>query len=185
LDLLSAGAHAALRSPSKLILDELEKIDMFRSAPVAEPAPEMGNIFPTSEPPIPLTHLALDLPEPPIGWVAYLNNIGVEVVEDGIGRSAVSSVDARMLIAEYRAAEAVKAEMRARQEREAIESDRHWRAQLPHGLPWYDIPDGVLPVVAMTQAARDAQPKRLSPLQEALSQSSMTFHSFAPTSDEE
>jgi hypothetical protein len=41
---------------------------VFRTAPVVESAPEVP-----AEPPVPLSLLALDLPEPPVGWVAYLN----------------------------------------------------------------------------------------------------------------
>jgi hypothetical protein len=105
---------------------------------------------------IPITQLALDLPEPAEGWIAFLDAKGVEVVTDDIGRLSISRGDARRLFAEHRESEARKAEMRAVAERRAIESDRQWRAQLPRGVPWYEIPPGVLPVVAMTQADRDA-----------------------------
>lgn len=129
--------------------------------------------------------LSLDLPEPPLGWAAYLNAKGVEVVGDDIGRASISRDAARQLFDEYRADEVRKAEHRARQEREAIEADRQFRAQLPRGLSWVDVPPGVLPVVAMTAADRAAQPKRTSVLQEALSGESMTFHRFSPAEDEQ
>jgi hypothetical protein len=122
-----------------------------------------------------LSHLSLDLEELPIGWVAYLNNIGVEIVEDSIGRSAVSSVDARMLIAEVR-----KAEKRAALERHAVESDQQFRAQLWSGVPADRLPPDVHPAAVMLQVSRDAQPKRKSVLQEALSRTdTLTFHSLA------
>jgi len=41
--------------------------------------------------PIPLSVLSLDLSVPPIGWVAYLNNKGVEIVVDDLGRSCSAS----------------------------------------------------------------------------------------------
>jgi hypothetical protein len=129
---------------------------MFNKAAAAEPAPDV------EVPPdvIPVSHLALDLPEPEFGWVAYLTGRGVAVIEDGIGRSAISSADARMLISEHRADEARKAEMRAESEKRAVEADREWRSQLPRGLPWYEVPDGVLPATAMLAADRAAQPRR-------------------------
>jgi hypothetical protein len=38
----------------------------------------------------------------------------------------------------------------------------------------------------MLQSARDSQPKRLTPLQEALSNSgTLTYHSLSPTSEDE
>jgi hypothetical protein len=55
---------------------------MFNKTPVTEPAHEVSDMPNT---PIPLTHLALDLPEPPIGWAAYLNNIGVELLRMTLG----------------------------------------------------------------------------------------------------
>lgn len=85
-----------------------------------------------------------------------------------IGRLSISRGNARRLFDERREAEARKAEMRAESEKRAVEADRQWRSQLPRGVPWYEVPDGVLPVVAMTAADRAAQPRRLSPLQEAL-----------------
>jgi hypothetical protein len=155
---------------------------MFRTAPAAEPD---HDVIEPLEPLVPLSVIQLDLDGPAEGWASYLASRDIAVVLDDIGRLSISRDAARQLFDERREAEARKAEMRAESEKRAVEADRQWRSQLPRGVPWYEVPDGVLPVVAMTQAARDAQPKRLSPLQEALSQSSMTFHSFAPTSDEE
>jgi hypothetical protein len=58
------------------------------------------------------------LPEPAGGWVAYLAGRGIEVITDDIGRDAISRDDARLLIAERRAAEARKREVAERQERQ-------------------------------------------------------------------
>ena len=160
---------------------------MFRSTPVIEHTESntpraVAQVDPADL--IPLSVLQLDLPAPGGGWNAYLSNRHIEIVTDDLGRASILRVDARMLFDEKRANEVRQAERRAEAEKGAIESDRQWRASLPHGLPWYDVPDGVLPVVAMTQAARDAQPKRLSPLQEALSGESLTYHRL-PSTDEE
>jgi hypothetical protein len=110
---------------------------------------------------LPLSVLELDLTAPVEGWTAYLNSRSIPVVEDDLGRLAVARDAARRLF------------------------HRQWRAQLPSGVPWYEIPPDVLPVVAMTQADRDAQPKPLSPLQEALSGESMVYHRLGSTPDEE
>jgi hypothetical protein len=154
---------------------------MFRNAAAVEPAADV------EVPPdvIPVSHLSLDLPEPPIGWTAYLNNIGVEIVEDGIGRSAVSSADARMLIAEHRANEERKAQRRKLAEAQAVADDQIRRAQIWQGIPADDLPPGVAPAAVMLQASKDARPKRTSVLQEALAGSqTLTYHPL-PTSDEE
>jgi hypothetical protein len=128
---------------------------------------------------IPLSHLSLDLDTPPIGWVAYLNNIGVEIVVDDLGRSAISRVDDRRLFDQHRADEVRKAELRAESEKRAVEADRQLRAQMPAGVK---IPDGMSYAEAAMQAELDAlsyQPGRRSPLADALDNSGMTFHSLA------
>ncbi len=155
---------------------------MFRSLPVTDPPPHV-NVVP-SEQLVPLSVLALDLPAPAEGWTGYLNSRGVAIVTDDLGRVAITRDDARRLFVEKREAEARGREMAAEVERQAIEQDRQWRANLPSGMPWYEIPDGVLPVVAMTQAAHDARPRRATPLEEAFSGEGMTFHSLGPDGDE-
>ena len=46
------------------------------------------------------------------------------------------------------------------------------------GVPADQIPDGVLPATAMLLAAKDAAPRRRTPLQEALdNDGSLTYHS--------
>ena len=134
---------------------------MFKTpARVVQPPRDVGPAVPIEVGVVTLSHLSLDLSEPPLGWVAYLAGRGVAVVEDDLGRPSIPRAAARMLFDEHRADEVRKAEHRQRQEREAVEADREWRSQLPHGVPWYEIPDGVLPAVAMTAADKAAQPRR-------------------------
>jgi len=81
---------------------------------------------------IPISHLSLDLSEPIVGWAAALSERGIELLEDDIGRKAISREDARTLMAE-------------RREREArvLEDQRRRRAEradlkLPTGVPAID-----------------------------------------------
>jgi len=124
---------------------------MFRTTAVTEPPHDVD----TSEPPIPLSVLSLDLPEPPAGWIAYLNNIGVEVVVDDVGRSAISRVDAKQLFDEHREAEALKAEKRAAAEKRAIEL-----------------------------ASQSYRPRRASVVEDLLDNSGITFHPIQHGGDE-
>ena len=122
------------------------------------------------------------------GWTAYLNNIGVEVVEDDIGRAAIHRHDARMLISEHRSAEAVKAEKRAAAERQAVESDRAWRASLPSGVPAGALPPGMSYAEAVHQASLDSltyQPRRTSVVEDLLSNDGITFHPIQHGAEEE
>jgi hypothetical protein len=150
---------------------------MFRTAPAAEPAPDV--MVPADL--IPLSVLELDLGAPVEGWLAYLNAKGVEVVTDYLGRLSISRGDARQLFDERREVEARQAEKRAAVEREAIESDQQRRSQLFAGIPASMIPADVAPAAAMLQAAHDAAvTRRVTPLQEALSRSEgMTYQSLA------
>jgi hypothetical protein len=111
---------------------------------------------------IPLSHLSLDLPVPAAGWLIELERRGIEVVVDDIGRRSVARDVARMLIAEQAEAEMRRREVMARVELAAEEKDRQFRAQLHPGIPWHRMPDpgGLLPVMQMTAAAKDAQPRR-------------------------
>jgi hypothetical protein len=150
---------------------------MFKTAPVTEDVLDM-----TTDPvPIPLSVLELDLPTPVTGWLIELDRRGIKVLTDDIGRLAISRADARLLIAEQRADEVRKREVAARQEAAAVAADRAFRAALPKGLPWYELPDGVSPAEAWQAAELAAQPKRESVLQHALANSGeMTYHSLAP-----
>ena len=134
---------------------------------------------------IPLSVLSLDLEAPPIGWATELAARGVEIVLDDLGRPAIARADARQLFAEAAAAEVRQREVAERNERAAIEKDREFRAGLNKGIPWHHLPDGVSPAEAMAAADRATRPKRLTPLQEALSGESMTFHSFGSEQDEQ
>jgi hypothetical protein len=161
--------------------------------PVAVSVPSGLNTFFVTEPAsdvkvsadlIPLSALALDLDAPAEGWPVFLADRHLEIVLDDLGRSAISRDAARRLFDERRENEVRARELAERQEREAVARDQEWRARLPRGVPWYEVPDGVLPVVAMTAADRAAQPKRATVLQEALSGESMTFHRFGTAENE-
>ena len=123
----------------------------------------------------------MDLPVPPIGWAAYLNNIGVEIVEDGIGRSA----DARLLFSQHRADEAREAEVRAESERRAVEADQRWPASLGHGVK---VPDGMTYVEAAQSAELDSlaggyRPGRRSLVEDVLDNDGMSFHPIQHEAD--
>jgi hypothetical protein len=136
--------------------------------------------------PVPLSHLVLDLAERPAAeWGPFFAARGVEVVLDDLGRPAVSRTDAHRLFAEAREMEALAREVAARREAEAIEQDRQRRASIWTGVSADDLPVGAAPAAAMLAAARDAEPKRTTPLQEALSGESMTFHSYQSTPEDE
>lgn len=147
---------------------------MFRTTPVTEPdAPD--DVVPAEL--IPISYIQLDLPAPleAGGWHAYLAAKGIEVLTDDLGRLAVSRGDARQLFVERREAEARHREVLAERDRQAIESDRRWRAQV-----WTSAPavEGVPAATLMLQSNKDAQPKRTSPLEEALAGETMTYHAW-------
>jgi hypothetical protein len=132
---------------------------------------------------IPLSHLELDLPAPTTGWLIELDRRGISVITDDIGRQAISRDDARRLITEKHENERRQHEVAARTEQAAIERDRQWRASIWGGAP---AVEGVSAAALMLQADKDAQPRRRSVLQEALANSEgMTFHSLAPTPEDE
>jgi hypothetical protein len=142
---------------------------MFRSTDAATAAPTHGDVDPAEL--IPLSHLALDLDQPSVGWAAYITGRGIEVVVDDIGRPSVSRSDARQLFDERREAEARQAAKREAAEREAIERDQQFRSQLWTGVSADYLPADVAPAAA----------KRLTPLQEALSNSgTLTYHPCLP-----
>jgi hypothetical protein len=157
---------------------------MFGTSTKTDIEPDHQDVAP-AEDPVPLSVLALDVDPPAIGeWSAYLRGRGIEVGLDDIGRPCISRASARMLIAERRESEAHAREVAARREQQSIEQDQRFRAQLSGGVPWYEVPPGVAPAAAMLQAAHDAQPKRLTPLQEQLAGETMVYHSW-PSSDVE
>jgi hypothetical protein len=103
-----------------------------------------------------------------------------EVIIDDIGRRCVARSTARRLFTERADAEQRQRETRERHDAEMSElaaKNRPWGG-IPDGL----IPDGVSPAAAMLQAAKDAEPRRRSVLEEALdNDGSLTYH---PVRDE-
>jgi hypothetical protein len=89
-----------------------------------------------------------------------------EVVLDDLGRRCVSREVARRLFAERAEGERRQWEAQQRREEELAEQAANHRPR--GGVPADRIPAGVLPVVAMTQAAKDAEPRRQSVLEHAL-----------------
>ena len=130
---------------------------------------------------IPLTVLELDLQPPSTGgWVSYLASRGIAVLFDDIGRRAIHRDDARQLITEQRHAET---RQREAAERQAAQLEQQRLASLRGGVPADRIPEGVPAATWMLQAAKDAEPKRRTVLEEALDNDwSLTYH---PIRDEE
>ena len=91
----------------------------------------------------------------------------IPLVLDDVGRRSISRADARQLFDEQRENEARKREVAARQEQQVVEADRAFRAALPTGLHWTDIPVGVSAAQVWAQAEKDARPKRRTPLEDA------------------
>ena len=152
-----------------------------KTTPVTESAPDV--VVPADL--VPLSHLGLDLDVPPNGWPAFLAGRNIEITLDDLGRMSISRVAARQLFDEQREAEVRRHEKAAELERQAVERDRAWRAQLGGGIPAYAIPDGVAPAAAMLQAAVDARPRRTSVLQEAFAGEALTFHLIGPAAVED
>jgi hypothetical protein len=162
---------------------------MFRSTPGSDrPSPEFQSPEKETLKPsevIPLVVLKLSL-APPVEWAAFLADRGMSIIIDDIGRPSVSRSDARLLLTEQREAEKKRREKAAELERQAVEADQQRRAQIYAGIPAAAIPADVHPARAMLEASRDARrPRRVSPLQEALSGEGMTFHPIGPAAVEE
>jgi hypothetical protein len=145
---------------------------LFRSVPTVEATGTARDDL------VPLSVLALDLPQPPEGWPVFLGRRGVAFLPDDLGRDSVSRSDARRLLDEKREDELRRAHLCAEAEREAVEADQLRRALLYKGVPADLVPPGVHPATAMLQAAQDAGPRRVSPVEEALGGSGMTYHSM-------
>ena len=82
---------------------------MFRASPaveIAESTPEAP-----ADALIPLSHLALDLPQPPEGWGAYLGRRSIPFLPDDLGRDSIRRGDAKRLLDEQRAEEIRKAKL--------------------------------------------------------------------------
>ena len=133
---------------------------------------------------IPLSVLALDLPVPSEGWANFLGRRAIAFVPDDLGRDCVRRQDARRLLDERRADELRRRAMARQQEQEAVEADRVRFAQIWKGVSADMMPPGVAPAAVMLQSVKDSQPKRRTPLEEALSNSeTLTYHPL-PASDE-
>jgi hypothetical protein len=143
--------------------------------PVIEPAPDVRAL---SEDLIPLSHLALDLVEPPAGWSAFLADRHIAIAVDDVGRLAVSRDNARTLLSEQREHEAHVREMAAEQERQAIEQDQRFRASLGVGVPAHLIPAGMTYAEMVASAELDSQTyrPRASMVEDLLDNGGMTFH---------
>jgi hypothetical protein len=153
---------------------------MFRSTVSDTTEPTRDESSPL-EPLISLVELELSLDAPVEGWTVFLAARGIEVTLDDIGRMAVARVDARRLLTEKREREAEQARRRKLAEAQAVADDQLRRSRIWGGAP---AVEGVSAAALMLQADKDAQPRRRSVLQEALSNSDgMTFHSLAPTPD--
>jgi hypothetical protein len=81
-------------------------------------------------------------------------------VLDDLGRASIPRAAARELFEARRAAEQRAREIAEANEQAAVERDRQWRAALPKGAAWYDVPPGVHPATALLQQAKDAEPRR-------------------------
>jgi hypothetical protein len=152
---------------------------MFRAVhgAAADVPAEVGTAVPPD--PIPLSHLSLDLPVPPEGWVAYLGRRGIAFRPDDLGRDSVGRGDAKRLLDERREGELRKRAKLKLAEEQAVEQDQLRRAQIWRGIPVDRMPPDVHPAAAMLQASRDAQPKRQSVLESAFANSGeLTFHSM-------
>ena len=156
---------------------------MFRSPAVAAPLPVKVEVAPEL---LPLSVLSLDLPEPSFGWVRYLAGRSIEVVSDDIGRLSVGRADAKQLLDEHREREAQLAQHFAEIEQRTVEADRLKFAQIWKGVSVDRMPSDAAPASVMLQAAKDAEPKRSTPLEEAFSNSQgMTYRPYGPHPDEE
>ena len=116
---------------------------------------------------ISLTELQLDLDPTPVGgWDVYLAGLGIAVIEDDIGRRAIARNDARRLLAEHRASVAREQERlrrhREKAERQAVERDQAFRAQLHPGLPASMFAPGEDPIRVQIAAELAADPRRRS-----------------------
>jgi hypothetical protein len=153
-------------------LEEREQMTDFLRVPAGEP--------------IPLSVLALDLADAPVdGWTVWLAERGISVAFDDIGRPSIARSDAKRLLDEKRQDEIRRQDLAARREQEAIEADRQFRAGLPRGQAWYDMPPGVRPAEAMLQQAHDARPRRRTPLEDALANDGTTFYSLHEPAEDE
>jgi hypothetical protein len=136
------------------------------------------------EPAVPLSVLTLDLPEPPAGWAAELDRRGVAVVLDDLGRAAVDRETARVLFAEHRENEAMRARKLAEVEQRMVAADEARRAALPKGVPAGMVPEGMTAGLLMMAADPMQGARRQSVLEHSLANpdGGLIFH---PIRDEQ
>jgi hypothetical protein len=134
------------------------------------------------EPLIPLSVLGLDLAPSTAGWAADLAARGFSVELDDVGRLAVSREVARQLMAEKR-----ESEQKARDAGVArdAEFERQRQANLPRGIPWYQIAPGQTPAEALIAAGGgDGRPRRRSVIEDPLDRNSSVMYQLPPESVE-
>jgi hypothetical protein len=129
---------------------------------------------------VPLSQLALDLPEPAGGWAAELERRGVVVFEDDLGRLAVDRSVARVLFSEHRAQQEAVARRREEIEQRAIEVDQRFRASLPAGIPAGAVPAGISGGMLMMLSDPERQgTRRSSVVEDALANDgALIYHSI-------
>jgi hypothetical protein len=130
---------------------------------------------------VPLSELERDLPAPPAGWAAELDRRGVAVVADDLGRAAVDRATARALFSEHHEQQVAAARKREEAERQAIEADQAFRAQLPKGIPVDAIPAGMTAGQLMMAVDRMAEgSKRQTVVEHALQNpdGAIVYHSI-------
>jgi hypothetical protein len=155
---------------------------MFNKAPATESAPVV--VEPAEL--IPLSHFALDHPQPAEGWSNFLGRRGITLRPDDIGRDSIRRSDAQTLLYERRAEELRQRAAARQQEQEAVEADERRRALIWKGVPADAVPVGATAASVMLAAAQAAEPKRTSVLEHALSNSgSMEYHAYPAQPDEE
>jgi hypothetical protein len=134
---------------------------------------------------IPLSVLQLDL-DPGEPWPVFLARRAITFRPDAIGRDAIAAGDAQRLLAERRADELRRRQHLKVAEEEAVEADRLRRARIWKGVPADALPVGATAAGVMLAAAKEAEPKRTTPLEHALSNSgSMEYHTYPAQPDEE
>jgi hypothetical protein len=127
--------------------------------------------------PVPLSELARDLPEPAVGWAVELERRGIEIVEDDLGRAAITRAVARAIFAEHRENEVLMARHREEIEQRVIAADEARRAAMPRGVPAGMIPAGLTGGQMMMAADPMSGARRESPVEHALRNSgSAVYH---------
>jgi hypothetical protein len=119
--------------------------------------------------PVPLSELERGLPAPARGWAVELAGRGVEIVEDDLGRAAISRTAARDLFAEHRSQQEAAARRREEIEQRVIAADEARRAAMPRGIPAGMVPEGMTGAELLMAADPMRRPHRESVLEHALS----------------